>query len=84
MTRYICERRELFGVEPICRTLGVPVEHLLRAQIRSPSRHSLEDRRLITEIDAARSGYRRVYGVRKTWKEPAVGAWRLAATASPG
>jgi hypothetical protein len=29
MTRYIEERREVFGVEPICRTLGVlpPTEY---------------------------------------------------------
>src|SRR5207253_10241530 len=36
---------------------------------RKPSRRALEDRKLIAEIDAAREGYRRVYGVRKTWKQ---------------
>jgi putative transposase len=34
-----------------------------------PSRRELRDRVLVSEIHAARSGYRRVYGVRKTWKE---------------
>ena len=69
MTRYVEERREAFGVEPICRVLGVPVSSFYARRSRKPSRRALEDRRLVAEIHAARSGYRRVYGVRKTWKE---------------
>jgi transposase InsO family protein len=69
VTRYICERRERFGVEPICRVLGVPVSTFYARRSRKPSRRSLEDRKLLLEIHAARAGYRRVYGVRKTWKE---------------
>jgi putative transposase len=69
VTRYVDERRDAFGVEPICRTLGVPVSTFYARRSRKPSRRALEDRRLVAEIDAARSGYRRVYGVRKTWKE---------------
>ena len=34
-----------------------------------PSRRELADRELLVEIEAARVGYRRVYGARKTWKE---------------
>jgi putative transposase len=63
------KRRVLFGVVPICRTLGVPVSTFYARRSRKPSRRALEDRRLLAEIYAARSGYRRVYGVRKTWKE---------------
>ena len=69
MNRYVDERREAFGVEPICRILGVPVSSFYARRSRKPSRRALEDRRLVAEIHAARSGYRRVYGVRKTWKE---------------
>jgi putative transposase len=69
VTRYVEERREAFGVEPICRVLGVPVSTFYARRSRKPSRRSLEDRRLVVEIYAARSGYRQVYGVRKTWKE---------------
>lgn len=69
MTRYIEERRESFGVEPICRALGVAVSTHYARRSRKPSHRALEDCALIAEIHAARSGYRRVYGVRKTWKE---------------
>ena len=36
---------------------------------RTPSRRGLADLELLVEIEAARSGYRRAYGARKTWKE---------------
>ena len=69
MTRYIEERREVLGVEPVCRVIGVPVSTHYARRSRKPSRRELRDRELISEIYAARSGYRSVYGVRKTWKE---------------
>ena len=69
MTRYVEERRDAFGVEPICAAIGVPVSTHYARRSRKPSRRALEDRRLMGEIYAARSGYRQVYGVRKTWKE---------------
>jgi putative transposase len=69
VTRYIEERRETFGVEPICQAIGVPVSTHYARRSRKPSRRETEDQRLITEIYAARQGYRSVYGVRKTWKE---------------
>jgi transposase InsO family protein len=36
---------------------------------RKPCRRELADRQLLVEIEAARSGRRRVYGARKPWKE---------------
>jgi transposase InsO family protein len=63
------ERRALFGVEPICRTLGVPVSTHYARRSRKPSRREFADRKLLVEVEAARSGYRRVYGARKTWLE---------------
>jgi len=63
------EHRDRFGVEPVCRVLEVPVSTYYARRRRKPSRRELRDRELIAEIHAARSGYRRVYGVRKTWKE---------------
>jgi transposase InsO family protein len=69
MTRYIEERREVFGVEPICRTLGVAVSTHYARRSRKPSRRELRDRELLGEIEDARGGYRRVYGARKTWLE---------------
>lgn len=69
MTRYIEERRETFGVEPICRVLEVAVSTFYARRSRGSSRRELRDLELIGEIHAARAGYRSVYGVRKTWKE---------------
>jgi putative transposase len=69
VTRYVEERREAFGVEPVCAAIGVPVSTHYARRSRKPSRRELADRELITEIQLAREGYRRVYGVRKTWKQ---------------
>jgi putative transposase len=69
MTRYIEQRRGVFGVEPICRTLGVAVSTHYARRSRKPSARALADRELLVEIEAARSGRRHVYGARKTWKE---------------
>ena len=69
MTRYIEERRDAFGVEPICRVLEVPVSTFYARRSRKPSARELADQELLAEIEIARSGRRRVYGARKTWKE---------------
>jgi putative transposase len=69
VTRYVEERRDAFGVEPICRVLGVPVSTYYARKSRKPSCRELEDRELVAEIHAAREGYRCAYGVRKIWKE---------------
>src|SRR5436190_1825324 len=69
VTRYVVERREIFGVEPICKAIGVPVSTHYARRSRKPSARELADRQLLIEIEAARSGRRRVYGARKTWKE---------------
>ena len=63
------ERCEVFGVEPICRTLGVSVSTHYARRSRKPSRRELADRALLAEIEAACTGNRRVYGARKTWLE---------------
>jgi transposase InsO family protein len=69
VSRYIEKRRESFGVEPSCRVLELPVSSYYARRSREPSRRQLQDRELVAEIEAARSGYRSLYGVRKTWKE---------------
>lgn len=69
MTRYVEERRGAFGVEPICRAIGVPVSTYYARRFRKPSARALADRELLVAIEAARTGRRRVYGARKTWKE---------------
>jgi putative transposase len=69
VTCYVEERRAAFGVEPICAAIGVPVSTYYARRSRKPSRRELADRQLLAEIEAARSGRRRVYGARKTWKQ---------------
>ncbi len=69
MTRYVEQRRDAFGVEPICAAIGVPVSTHYARRSRKPSARELADRELLKEIEAARSGRRCVYGARKTWKE---------------
>ena len=46
MTRYIEERRDAFGVEPICRVLEVPVSTFYARRSRVPSARELADREL--------------------------------------
>jgi putative transposase len=69
VSRYVEARREVFGVEPICRAVGVPVSTYYARRSRKPSHRAIEDERLVEQIYAAREGYRSVYGVRKTWKQ---------------
>jgi hypothetical protein len=53
VTRYVEERRDAFGVEPICRTLGVAVSTHYARRSRKPSRRACRPR-LLSEIEAAR------------------------------
>jgi putative transposase len=69
MTAFIEEKRAVFGVEPICRVLEVAVSTFYACRSRVPSARALADEELLERIHDARSGYRRAYGARKTWKE---------------
>ena len=69
MTRSIETRRGVFGVEPICGVLGAAPSSFYARRDRKPSVRAVRDGELLREIDAAREGYRIVYGARKTWKE---------------
>jgi putative transposase len=69
MSAYIDSHKNRFGVEPICRTLGVAPSSYYARRIRPPSARALADAELVGQIHAARQGYRRVYGIRKTWRE---------------
>jgi putative transposase len=69
VTRYIETRREAFGVEPICRVLGLAASSYYARRSRKPSARALADRELVGRIQQARSGHRAAYGVRRTWRE---------------
>jgi putative transposase len=57
------------GVEPVLRQLGVASSTYYARRARTPSARELRDAELVAEIHAARSGYRGVYGAKKTWHE---------------
>jgi hypothetical protein len=42
VTRYVEERRDAFGVEPVCRAIGVPVSTYYARRSRKPSRRELD------------------------------------------
>ena len=68
MTRFIEERRSV-GIELVCETLGVGVRTHYDRLERMPSARAQRDAVLALEIAEARSGFRRVYGVKKTWHQ---------------
>jgi putative transposase len=68
VTAFIDSHRERFGVEPICRVLGVSASayyHRAKAQ-RSP--RQLEDERLLEVICTTHKANYEAYGYRRTWK----------------
>jgi len=50
VSRYVDEHRGRFGVEPICRTLGVSVSAYYQRRSGSHSRRAVEDERLLVRI----------------------------------
>ena len=61
--------REEFGVEPICRTLGVAPStyYAVKARERDPSERALRDERMLVEIRRVHEASKGVYGARKVW-----------------
>ena len=51
MSRYIDEHRERFGVEPICRTLGVSASAYYQRATGERSAREVEDERLLEVIE---------------------------------
>ncbi len=70
--RYVRERKQSFGVgsSRSCARWGCLRAPTTRAGTESHRRaRALRDAELVAEIHRAREGYRRAYGVRKTWRE---------------
>ena len=68
MSAFIDERRADFGVEPICRTLGVSASaHYARRG--EPSAREVEDERLLALIRRVHEENYEAYGYRRMWKE---------------
>jgi len=67
MTRFVDEHRAAFGVEPICRVLGIAPSTYYAARGRPPSARSIRDAELAAAIGRIHTANYGVYGIRKVW-----------------
>jgi transposase InsO family protein len=65
---FIAAHRARFGVEPICRTLGLAPSSYYARKTRPPSTRSVEDARLIARIRSVHGANYGAYGSRRVWK----------------
>jgi transposase InsO family protein len=68
VSAFIDERRADFGVEPICRALGVSASAYYQRAKQQPSARAVEDERLLEVIRATHKRNYGAYGYRRTWK----------------
>ena len=68
MSRYIDEHRGRFGVEPICRTLGVSASAYYQRATGQRSARVVEDERLLGVIRELHAANYYAYGYRRMWK----------------
>jgi putative transposase len=68
MVRFIDERRDEHGVEPICRTLAIAPSTYYSAKSRPASARAVRDAVMIPILVALWSANYRVYGAHKLWK----------------
>jgi putative transposase len=61
--------RDRFGVEPICRVVGVPASTYYAAKRRPPSVRQRRDLKLKAEIQRVYDDNYQVYGARKIWRQ---------------
>jgi putative transposase len=68
VTRFIDTYRERFGVEPICRALGVSASAYYHRRTGARSGRAVEDERLLGVIRQTHTDNFHAYGYRKMWK----------------
>ncbi len=68
MSRYIDEHRGRFGVEPICRVLGVSASAYYQRAKGEQSARAVEDARLLERIRELHAANYYAYGSRRMWK----------------
>jgi putative transposase len=68
VSRYIDEHRGRFGVEPICRTLGVSASAYYHRAAGERSARVVEDERLLGVIGELHAANYYAYGYRRMWK----------------
>jgi putative transposase len=79
VSRYVDEHRGRFGVEPICKTLGVSVSAYYQRRSGQRSARAVEDERLLGRIRELHAANYYAYGYRRMWK-----ALRRAGATLPG
>jgi putative transposase len=67
VSAFIDEHRARFGVEPICRTLGVSASAYYHRATGARGRRRIEDERLLALIEEVAARNYGAYGYRKTW-----------------
>jgi putative transposase len=68
VSRYVDEHRGRFGVEPICKTLGVSVSAYYQRRGACRSSRAVEDERLLVRIRELHASNYYAYGYRRMWK----------------
>jgi putative transposase len=68
VSAFIDQRREDFGVEPICQTLGVSASAYYHRATGERSKRVVEDERLVEVIKATHEAKYFAYGYRRMWK----------------
>jgi putative transposase len=68
VSRYVDEHRGRFGVEPICRTLGVSASAYYQRAGGRRSVRAVEDERLLARIRELHGSNYYAYGYRRMWK----------------
>ena len=68
MSAFIEKHRVRFGVEPICRVLGVSASAYYQRRTGRRSRRAVEDDRLLERIRELHAANYHAYGSRRMWK----------------
>jgi len=68
VSAFIDEYRDRFGVEPICRVLGVSASAYYHRRSGARSRRAVEDERLLGRIREVHAANYYAYGSRRMWK----------------
>jgi putative transposase len=82
VSAFIDEHRGRFGVEPICRTLGVSAPASYQRATGQRSQRAVDDARLLAVIEDVHAANYHASGYRRTWKALQRAGEPVGATAS--